>query len=82
MAENDSFVDAMTVFTYCINHMREHLLKTLENKLANTISMDDIQFVLTVPAIWDDTAKMFMREAAVQVKTPIIIQVVGINTLR
>uniref|UniRef100_K1PS94 Heat shock 70 kDa protein 12A n=1 Tax=Magallana gigas TaxID=29159 RepID=K1PS94_MAGGI len=27
--------------------------------------MDDIHFVLTVPAIWDDTAKMFMREAAV-----------------
>lgn len=49
--------------------MREHLLKTLENKLANTILMDDIQFVLTVPAIWDDTAKMFMREAAVQVNT-------------
>lgn len=31
--------------------------------------MDDIDFVLTVPAIWDDTAKMFMREAAVQVDT-------------
>lgn len=32
--------------------------------------MDDIYFVLTVPATWDDTAKMFMREAAVQVHTP------------
>lgn len=32
--------------------------------------MDDIDFVLTVPATWDDTAKMLLREAAVQVHTP------------
>lgn len=32
--------------------------------------MDDTDFVLTVPATWDDTAKMLLREAAVQVHTP------------
>lgn len=47
--------------------MRKHLLKDIEEKLAGEITMDDIHFVLTVPAIWDDTAKMFMREAAVDV---------------
>lgn len=26
--------------------------------------MDDILWVLTVPAIWDDAAKAFMKEAA------------------
>lgn len=57
----------MKVFTHCINHMRKHLLKDIEEKLAGEITMDDIHFVLTVPAIWDDTAKMFMREAAVDV---------------
>ena len=57
----------MTVFIHCIRHMKEHLLKELEDKLTDTVTVDDIDFVLTVPAIWDDTAKMFMREAAIQV---------------
>ena len=47
--------------------MKEHLLKELEDKLTDKVTADDIDFVLTVPAIWDDTAKMFMREAATQV---------------
>jgi hypothetical protein len=29
--------------------------------------MDDIAWVLTVPAIWDDAAKQFMRLAATEV---------------
>ena len=28
------------------------------------VNMEEILWVLTVPAIWDDTAKMFMKEAA------------------
>lgn len=28
----------------------------------------DLEYVLTVPAIWGDKAKMFMREAAVGVR--------------
>lgn len=31
-----------------------------------TFSEKDIDFVLTVPAIWGDEAKLFMREAAMQ----------------
>lgn len=52
--------------------MRKHLLEDLENKTTARITMDDITFVLTVPAIWDDTAKMFMREAAVQVNISVL----------
>ena len=32
-----------------------------------TITEEDILFVITVPAIWTDPAKQFMREAAVMV---------------
>lgn len=60
-------MDAIEIFTHCINHMKEHLLKALEHIQKDRITVDDIYFVLTVPAIWDDTAKMFMREAAVKV---------------
>eukprot|EP00105_Crassostrea_gigas_P014748 XP_011431527.2 PREDICTED: heat shock 70 kDa protein 12A [Crassostrea gigas] len=68
-AENGISIDAMKVFTHCINYMREHLLKRIKyiNYLISaSITMDNFYFVLTVPATWDDTAKMFMREAAVQ----------------
>ena len=38
-----------------------------EDKLMQRVKRDDIFWVLTVPAIWDDSAKQFMREAAVNV---------------
>ncbi|XP_065932202.1 heat shock 70 kDa protein 12A-like [Magallana gigas] len=66
VADNGLQMDAIKIFTHCINHMKEHLLKALEYIQKDKITVDDIYFVLTVPAIWDDTAKMFMREAAVK----------------
>lgn len=47
--------------------MKDHLLEELANRLKDEITIEDIDFVVTVPAIWDDTAKMFMREAAEKV---------------
>jgi len=37
------------------------------NKRIDVIKPTEIGWVLTVPAIWSDAAKQFMREAAVQV---------------
>lgn len=42
--------------------------KLFSSNLGDKVTVDDINFVLTVPAIWDDTAKMFMREAAIEVR--------------
>ena len=57
---------ALPLFVMSIRYMREHLLAELDKQAAN-IHEAEIQYVLTVPAIWDDSAKQFMREAAVQV---------------
>ena len=43
------------------------MLNEIDKRVASTILETDIDFVLTVPAIWGDAAKMFMREAAIQV---------------
>ncbi|XP_056006367.1 heat shock 70 kDa protein 12A-like [Ostrea edulis] len=41
--------------------------ETMKNSDSNVLSWsDDILWVLTVPAIWSDEAKQFMREAAIQ----------------
>jgi hypothetical protein len=57
---------ALDVFSAAIEFLKGHLLHTLENR-ATGVKNTDIQWVLTVPAIWDDAAKQFMREAAEKV---------------
>ncbi|XP_061183705.1 heat shock 70 kDa protein 12A-like [Saccostrea echinata] len=72
--ENKKELDAIVVFTHCIRYLKDHLLeqinKTLLTKSETKIEVKDITFVITVPAIWDDTAKMFMRKAAEAAEIP------------
>ena len=42
-------------------------MKTCNDRLSG-LAEDDIHWVLTVPAIWNEPAKQFMREAAVDVR--------------
>lgn len=56
----------MLIFTLSIRYLKDHLLEVLGRTLE--INADDIDFVLTVPAIWSETTKVFMREAAIQVR--------------
>ena len=60
-------MEAMLVFSLCIKHLKDEIVKELNKGLATDIHLSDVQFILTVPAIWNDTAKMFMREAAIKV---------------
>lgn len=62
--ENGKECEAMKIFTYCINYLVESLLESVNKKITGKLEMKDIDFIITVPAIWDDTAKMFMIEAA------------------
>lgn len=62
-AENGKQMDAMKVFSEMINFFKNHLIKECEHKQTE-VRESDIQFVITVPAIWTDPAKQFMREAA------------------
>ncbi|XP_060582273.1 heat shock 70 kDa protein 12B-like [Ruditapes philippinarum] len=55
---------AMIVFTESLKYLKDHLLKTLERTSVD-IKPQDIHWVITVPAIWTDSAKQFMREAAI-----------------
>lgn len=56
-------MSAMDVFSACIKYLRDHLIQKCLQQLPDT-SDNDIRWVLTVPAIWNDTSKQFMREAA------------------
>ncbi|XP_052794653.1 heat shock 70 kDa protein 12A-like [Mya arenaria] len=54
---------AMLVFQEVIRYLKGHMLETLK-KRGTMIENKDIHWVLTVPAIWRDAAKQFMRESA------------------
>lgn len=56
----------MYVFSAAIKYMHDHLLIEVENQDIQ-IQEEEIHWVLTVPAIWDDSAKKFMRDAAEKV---------------
>lgn len=61
---------AMDIFSISIEYLKDTMLKTINMRLADgVLSEKDIEFVLTVPAIWGDEAKLFMREAAIQVRS-------------
>ncbi|KAL3879877.1 hypothetical protein ACJMK2_032154 [Sinanodonta woodiana] len=58
---------AKTVFSLVIRYLKEDMLKNIKDRLSSGhIKDDEITLVRTVPAIWTDAAKQFMRKAAVE----------------
>ena len=57
----------MIVFAAVIKYLKQHLVTNLEKGIARTVNESDIHWVLTIPAIWNEPAKQFMREAVVEV---------------
>ncbi|KAL9960020.1 hypothetical protein ACROYT_G033410 [Oculina patagonica] len=64
-AANGKFVKAKIVFVPSIKFLKEEAIKVICQRTGDDhFSANDIQWVLTVPAIWTPKAKQFMREAA------------------
>lgn len=61
--ESLKMLPAVEVFAKSIECLKIKLFEQLD-KDQTVLSPDDILWVLTVPAIWDDSAKDFMRKAA------------------
>ncbi|XP_033743555.1 heat shock 70 kDa protein 12A-like [Pecten maximus] len=59
---------ARDIFAHGIKFLRDHLIKHTKSKGIYEAISDGryVHWVLTVPAIWNDSAKQFMREAARQ----------------
>lgn len=56
-------VTAMKVFALSIEALMQHLFGIFEER-GLKIGKKEIRWVLTVPAIWSDAAKQFMRKSA------------------
>ncbi|XP_052814564.1 heat shock 70 kDa protein 12A-like [Mya arenaria] len=67
--ENGSSMNALKVVSAVIRYFKDKFLDDIQNKI-KAITLDDINWVLTVPAIWDDNAKEFMAMAAEEAGIP------------
>ncbi|CAF1456479.1 unnamed protein product [Rotaria sp. Silwood1] len=65
-ASNGRKVPALTIFTYALQYFKEHALRELSDQSGTRFVNEDVRWVITVPAIWKQSAKQFMREAAYQ----------------
>ena len=54
------------LFADLLSFIRTEALDRLGKQTGSSIADDKICWVLTVPAIWDDAAKIFMRHAALK----------------
>lgn len=52
--------------------MREKVMEMLE-KDDDTINKGNIDWIITVPAIWDEAAKGFVRDAAIKVNITLYV---------
>lgn len=63
--DKGKLMNAMDVFSAIIKYLREHMLRAMHARsVSDGIKDDEVHWVLTVPAIWSDQAKQFMRESA------------------
>uniref|UniRef100_G3UEC4 Heat shock protein family A (Hsp70) member 12B n=1 Tax=Loxodonta africana TaxID=9785 RepID=G3UEC4_LOXAF len=63
-AVNGKKMPALEVFAHALRFFKEHALQELREQCPLMPEKDTVRWVLTVPAIWKQPAKQFMREAA------------------
>ena len=67
-AGNGKHMRALDVFKYSIKYLYTRAVEVIKERTGDEdFGGNDVQWVLTVPAIWKPAAKQFMREAAYQV---------------
>ena len=64
--DNGRSMSALTVFSESIKYFKDHFFSNTKNAGLN-FREDEIHWVLTIPAIWKDDSKQFMRESTKQV---------------
>ncbi|KAH3775529.1 hypothetical protein DPMN_176932 [Dreissena polymorpha] len=56
----------MRIFAITFRYLKGHLLNALRMR-GKEVTTEDIKWVVTVPAMWNDVSKQFIRKAAIEV---------------
>ena len=71
--ERGKEMNAFKVFVSAIQHLRDVVLKEIKRRGILHLTSHEVNWVITVPAIWSNVSKQFMREAAIAVRFSILI---------
>ncbi|NWX39310.1 HS12B protein, partial [Steatornis caripensis] len=63
-AVNGKKMQALEVFAHALRFFKQHAVQELRDQCPSLPERDAVRWVITVPAIWKQPAKQFMREAA------------------
>ncbi|XP_074964331.1 heat shock 70 kDa protein 12A isoform X2 [Phalacrocorax aristotelis] len=63
-AANGKKIKALEIFAYALQFFKEQALKELSDQGGSDFENTEVRWVITVPAIWKQPAKQFMRQAA------------------
>ncbi|XP_065490183.1 heat shock 70 kDa protein 12B [Caloenas nicobarica] len=63
-AVNGKKMPALEVFAHALRFFKQHAVQELREQCPSLPERDAVRWVITVPAIWKQPAKQFMREAA------------------
>jgi len=66
-ASNGQSIKALAIFAHALRFFRNHAIQELADQSQTRILDEDIRWIISVPAIWKEPAKQFMRQAAYQV---------------
>jgi len=62
--ENGKTLKAMEIFITTFAQIKDQILQKLNQARAGEITINDVLWMITIPAIWTDEARQFMSEAA------------------
>ena len=66
-ARNGKRMRALDIFSKSLEYLKDRTLERIHKQSGVHYTAEEIQWVVTVPAIWKQSAKQFMREAAFEV---------------
>lgn len=68
VAANGLSLPALVVFARALQYFKDSCIFELNELSSTPVTNNDIQWVITVPAIWRPSARQFMRRAAIEVR--------------
>ena len=69
-ARNGKRMRALDIFSKALEYLKDKALEAIHKQSGVEYTAEEVLWVVTVPAIWKQSAKQFMREAAYEVGLP------------
>lgn len=66
-ARNRKRLRALDIFSKALKYLKDRALERIHEQSGVEYTAKEVRWVVTVPAIWKQSAKQFMREAAYEV---------------